>query len=74
MIREVFRIPEDDDIKKAAIEILDRLHTMAVAFTDFTGYSFVLAAPNSVFRSRRAVSLSARVAAVLTKCLKTTLS
>jgi hypothetical protein len=38
MVREVFRIPEDADIKHAVIEILDRLGTMAIAFIDFAGY------------------------------------
>jgi hypothetical protein len=37
-IREVFQISESADIEKAALEILDRLHKMATAFTDFAGY------------------------------------
>jgi hypothetical protein len=38
VIREVFRIPENADLKKAAIEVLDRLRKMGTAFTDFAGY------------------------------------
>lgn len=38
IIRDVFKISEDADIKEAAFEILDRLHVMATAFTDFAGY------------------------------------
>jgi hypothetical protein len=38
VIREVFGIPEGTDIKTAAIAVLDRLHKIGTAFTDFAGY------------------------------------
>ena len=38
VIREVFQIPEGTDIKKAAIDVLDRLHKIGTAFADFAGY------------------------------------
>jgi hypothetical protein len=38
MIRDMFKVPEGADIQKAAIEVLDRLHKVATAFTDFAGY------------------------------------
>lgn len=38
VIREVFQIPEEADLKKTTFQILDRLHRMATAFTDFAGY------------------------------------
>jgi hypothetical protein len=38
LIREVFEIPDSADLKRAALEILDRLHVMGTAFTDFAGY------------------------------------
>jgi hypothetical protein len=38
VVREVFRIPRDRDIKEGVFEILDRQHAMATAFTDFAGY------------------------------------
>jgi hypothetical protein len=37
-VREVFKIPEEADLKKAAFEVLDRLHKIGTAFTDFAGY------------------------------------
>jgi hypothetical protein len=38
VIREVFGISEDADIKEATLKILDRLHVIGAAFTDFAGY------------------------------------
>ena len=38
IIREVFQISEEADIKEAAIETLDRLHKIGAGFTDFAGY------------------------------------
>jgi hypothetical protein len=38
VIRGVFAIPEAADFRAAAIEILDRLHKIGTAFTDFAGY------------------------------------
>jgi hypothetical protein len=38
VIREVFEIPEDANIKQAALDVLNRLHVIGVAFTDFAGY------------------------------------
>jgi hypothetical protein len=38
VIREVFQIPDGTDIKTAAIQVLDRLHKIGTAFTDFAGY------------------------------------
>jgi hypothetical protein len=38
VVREVFQIPESADLKKAAIAVLDRLHVIGTAFTDFAGY------------------------------------
>jgi hypothetical protein len=38
IIHEVFGISEDADIKKAAVEVLDRLHVIGTAFTDFAGH------------------------------------
>lgn len=37
-IREVFEIPEPANIKEAALEVLNRLHIIGPAFTDFAGY------------------------------------
>jgi hypothetical protein len=37
-VREVFKISEQADVKKAVIEVLDRLHKIGTAFTDFAGY------------------------------------
>jgi hypothetical protein len=37
-IREVFEIPDEADLKKAAIEVLDRLHKIGTSFTDFAGH------------------------------------
>jgi hypothetical protein len=38
VVREVFAIPETADLRTAAIEILNRLHKIGTAFTDFAGY------------------------------------
>ena len=38
VVREVFEIPEEANVKEAVFEALDRLHVMGVAFTDFAGY------------------------------------
>jgi hypothetical protein len=38
VIRDVFQIPESSDLKQAAVEVLDRLRTIALAFLDFAGY------------------------------------
>jgi hypothetical protein len=38
VIHEVFGISESADIKEATLEILDRLHVIGTAFTDFAGY------------------------------------
>ena len=38
VIREVFEIPEEADIKEAALEVLNRLHVIGTALTDFSGY------------------------------------
>jgi hypothetical protein len=38
VIREVFEISEDADIKEAALKVLNRLHVIGVAFTNFAGY------------------------------------
>lgn len=38
VVREVFQIPDSADLKKAAIAVLDRLHVIGTAFTDFAGY------------------------------------
>ncbi len=38
VIWEMFQVPEGVDIQKAAIEVLDRLHKVGAAFTDFAGY------------------------------------
>ena len=37
-IWDVFKVPENADIRKGAIEVLDRLHKIGTAFTDFAGY------------------------------------
>jgi hypothetical protein len=38
VIREVFEIPDGTNIKTAAIAVLDRLHKIGTAFTDFAGH------------------------------------
>jgi hypothetical protein len=38
VIRDVFKIDEKEDIAKAAIKVLDRLHVVGDAFTRFAGY------------------------------------
>lgn len=38
IIWDMFQVPEGADIQKAAIEVLDRLHKIGTAFTDFAGY------------------------------------
>jgi hypothetical protein len=38
LIREIFGIKEDEDLAKAALEVLKRLHVIGGAFTNFAGY------------------------------------
>ncbi len=38
VIWDIFKVSEGADIQKAAIEVLDRLHKIGTAFTDFAGY------------------------------------
>lgn len=38
VIRDIFDIPPAADIQTAALEVLDRLRTIALAFMDFSGY------------------------------------
>jgi hypothetical protein len=38
VIREIFAIPEAEDVRKGAVAVLDRLHKIGTAFSDFAGY------------------------------------
>jgi len=38
VVRDIFKVPDQDDLRTAIDPILLRLHTMAVAFTDFAGH------------------------------------
>jgi hypothetical protein len=38
LVRAVFKIEEDADMRTAINDVLDRLHVMAVAFSDFAAY------------------------------------
>jgi hypothetical protein len=38
VVREVFGIPDDADIKEVTLKVLNRQHDMATAFTDFAGF------------------------------------
>jgi len=38
VVRDIFKVPDQADIRTAIDPILVRLHTMAVAFTDFVGH------------------------------------
>jgi hypothetical protein len=38
VVRELFQIRDSADLKKAAIAVLDCLHVIETAFTDFAGY------------------------------------
>ena len=38
VVRDIFKAPEDADLRAAIDPILLRLHTMAAAFSDFAGY------------------------------------
>jgi hypothetical protein len=38
VVRQVFNVPEDEEMRAAINAVLDRLHAMAFAFADFAGY------------------------------------
>jgi hypothetical protein len=38
VIRDIFQIPESTDTFEGATKVLDRLHTLGTAFTDFAGH------------------------------------
>jgi hypothetical protein len=38
VVREIFEIPETQNVQKGAIAVLELLHTIGAAFTDFVGY------------------------------------
>ena len=38
VVRDIFKVPDQDDLRTAIDPILLRLHKMAVAFTDFAGH------------------------------------
>jgi hypothetical protein len=38
VVRDIFKAPEDADVRAAIDPILTRMHTMAKAFSDFAAY------------------------------------